>query len=201
MRYTKKILLKYHTQPMQKSNLYTKTGDQGTTSLVGGERVRKDSVRLDAYGTLDEFSAHLGVLHARPDVPEICKRQLLTIQNMMFNFGAYLATRPEPDTTPRVSGLSPVDLDAVERWIDSLDSETPRIHAFVLPGGSESAAFAHVARTVCRRAEREILRLSQEEYVDPMLLSYINRLSDYLFILARHLNHVSGVAEITWKLP
>lgn len=186
---------------MPKSNLYTRTGDQGTTSLVGGQRIRKDSARLDAYGTIDEFSAHIGLLHARHDIPGNIKSQLLKIQNMMFNFGAYLATQPEENTTPRVSGLSPVDLHAIEEWIDRLDEDTPKIHAFVLPGGSESAAIAHIARTVCRRAERTILRLADNEYVDTMLIAYINRLSDYLFILARHLNHVAGIQEITWKLP
>lgn len=186
---------------MPKSNLYTKTGDQGTTSLVGGRRINKNSPRLEAYGTIDEFSAHLGVVTARQDIPADCRRQLLDIQNMMFNFGSYLATQPEPGTEPRVSGLSPVDLHALETWIDTLDELTPPIRAFVLPGGSESAAFAHVARTVCRRAERCILTLAEKEYIDPMLLAYINRLSDYLFILARYLNHTSGVAEITWRLP
>lgn len=186
---------------MAKSNLYTRTGDQGSTSLVGGQRIKKHDIRLEAYGSVDEFSATLGILHARQDIPEEIKRQLLQIQNMMFNFGAYLATMPEPGTEPQVSGLSDNDTKSLETWIDDLDEKTPKIRAFVLPGGSESASFAHLARTVCRRAERNILRLAEQSYVSPALIAYFNRLSDYLFILARYLNHTAGIPEITWTIP
>ena len=206
---------------MGKSNLYTRTGDAGETSLVGGERVRKSSARLEAYGTLDEFSSFLGVVLSAPSCPEELKGQLLKIQNELFNLGAYLATAPAPGTTPSC-GLTDADLSELEGWIDALDEQTPKIRAFVLPGGCELAAHAHVARTVCRRAERRILALTEEEsvaagvdfeetedrdsplsptgtYVDPMLLRYINRLSDYLFIAARWLNFMAGVDEIVWQ--
>lgn len=183
---------------MTKSNLYTRTGDLGETSLVGGERVSKTSVRLEAYGTLDEFSSFLGVVLSHHDCPQEFRGQLLTIQNELFNLGAYLATALAPDSKP-ACGITPEKLADIEGWIDALDDSTPKIRAFVLPGGCELCAHTHVARSVCRRAERRILALAAESYVDPALLAYVNRLSDYLFILARHFNHLKGVEEITWQ--
>ncbi|MDE7381914.1 MAG: cob(I)yrinic acid a,c-diamide adenosyltransferase [Muribaculaceae bacterium] len=181
-----------------KSNLYTRTGDSGTTSLVGGQRVRKDSLRLEAYGTLDEFSAFLGVVLSSKDCPDAEKSQLLNIQNRLFDLGGYLATLPPPDNRPLLPGMDSA-ISEVETWIDSLDETTPKARAFVLPGGTEISAHAHVARTVCRRAERAILRLAAEEWVDPRIIQYVNRLSDYLFILARYLNFRAGIEEIKWK--
>ncbi len=185
---------------MTKSNLYTRTGDAGETSLVGGERVRKSCARLDAYGTLDEFSATLGVVLSSPDCPEELRQQLLTVQNELFNLGAYLATAPAPGTHPEC-GMPQETLEELEGWIDRLDEETPKVRAFVLPGGCLLAAHTHVARTVCRRAERRILALSEEAgcYVDPRLIAYFNRLSDYLFIAARWLNFKAGRDEIIWR--
>lgn len=183
---------------MTKSKLYTATGDNGTTSLVGGQRVPKNSTRLEAYGTIDEFSATLGLILSSPSCPPEIKQQLLDIQDMLFNFGGYLATLPDPDTTPAAWGLTQEHIEALERAIDTLDEKTPKVNAFVLPGGCMEAAYAHLARTVCRRAERRVLDLTAESYVDPALLRYLNRLSDYLFILARYLNFVSGTEEITW---
>lgn len=183
---------------MAKSNLYTGTGDNGTTSLVGGERVKKNSVRLEAYGTLDEFSSFLGVVLSHHGCPEEVKGQLHTIQNRLFDLGCYLATAPSGDNEPKLTGISG-DTSRVEGWTDALDEQTPKIHAFVLPGGSELSAHTHVARSVCRRAERRILALAEESYVDPELLKYINRLSDYLFILARYFNFINGIEEIVWK--
>lgn len=183
---------------MTKSNLYTGGGDKGTTSLVGGERIRKDSLRLDAYGTVDEFSSFLGHLASWCDLmPEIAER-LAEIQNTLFDVGGYLASRPGGRGLPPVKNL-PEMTQRVESWIDSLDADTPSIHAFVLPGGCEGAARAHIARTVCRRAERRIIALAAEEEVDNNVLIYFNRLSDLLFILARYLNFKSGVEEIIWK--
>ncbi len=184
---------------MGKSLLYTRTGDRGTTSLVGGERVKKNSTRLVAYGELDELSSQIGVVAAEPDCPEGLRRDLHAVQNELFNIGSYLATAVKPGESPRCASLTEEKLREMESWIDRLDEETPKIRAFVLPGGSRGAAAAHVARTVCRRAERALYTLADEEYVDPMVMAYINRLSDYLFIAARYLNHVAGVEEITWK--
>lgn len=184
---------------MAKSNLYTRTGDSGTTSLVGGARIRKDSLRLESYGAVDEFSSFLGVVASSPECTSEVRSHLLEVQNVLFNIGAYLASEVKPGETTSVWGLDPEDTAALERWTDDLDGATPKINAFVLPGGSPIAAHTHVARTVCRRAERHICALAAVEYVDPALMAYINRLSDYLFILARYFNHLLGVKEIVWR--
>lgn len=182
---------------MEKSKLYTGGGDNGSTSLVGGEREQKDSVRLEAYGTVDEFSAFLGVVASREDVEPAIKEQLLSVQNRLFDIGGYLASRPGTGLPP-VKGLDE-SCREIEHWIDVLDSLTPKIRAFVLPGGSETASHTHVARTVCRRAERRIVTLAQTEEVDKNVRKYFNRMSDYLFILARYFNKKAGVEEIVWK--
>ncbi|MDE5552369.1 MAG: cob(I)yrinic acid a,c-diamide adenosyltransferase [Muribaculaceae bacterium] len=184
---------------MEKSKLYTGGGDTGTTSLVGGERVAKDCARLEAYGTIDEFSAFLGVLAACPECEGELRDMFNNIQNRLFDIGGYLASRPGAGT-----GLPPVRcLDdscvELERAIDRYDSMTPKVNAFVLPGGCMAAAHAHVARTVCRRAERRIIALSQIEDVDREVVRYFNRLSDLLFIISRYLNLKCGVNEIIWR--
>lgn len=183
---------------MEKSGLYTGGGDSGTTSLVGGERVRKDSVRLEAYGTVDEFSSFLGVLASSVADNEEISHRLQKIQNRLFDIGGYLASRPGGTGLPPVSGLD-ADSKEIEGWIDELDAAVPKVRSFVLPGGCMAASYAHVARTVCRRAERRIITLASIEEVDPEVRIYFNRLSDFLFILARYLNHCAGVAEIIWK--
>lgn len=181
-----------------KSNLYTRSGDNGTTSLVDGSRIRKESVRIEAYGTLDEFSSFLGVVSAHKGCPSEIKGQLIQIQSFLFDFGAYLATPVKAGEKPILAGTED-EISRLEGWIDALDEQTPKLKSFILPGGSEISAHCHVARTVCRRAERRILALSSEEYVYPALISYINRLSDYLFIAARYLNFLTGIEEIIWQ--
>lgn len=182
---------------MTKSLLYTGGGDDGTTSLVGGQRVGKDSLRLDAYGTVDEFSAFLGMLSCS-DCGEEIREVLSDVQNRLFDIGGYLASRPDGSGLPPVANLCKYRED-IEAMIDKLDGETPKIRAFVLPGGCEAACRAHVARTVCRRAERRIIALASEEEVDSEVIKYFNRLSDFLFILARNLNFKSGVSETVWQ--
>ncbi len=183
-----------------KSNLYTRTGDGGETSLVGGQRIAKDSPRLEAYGTIDELSSQLGAFAASPGTDDELKGQLQEIQNELFNIGSYLATAPRPDDHPACPSLSDGSkTQQIEGWIDALDEQTPKISAFVLPGGHPAAAAAHVARTVCRRAERAIIALSRSEYVDPNVIRYLNRLSDYLFAAARYANFINGISEIVWK--
>lgn len=182
-----------------KSALYTRTGDAGETSLVGGKRIAKDSLRLESYGTIDELSSHLGRLAADKGIDEELRSELKQIQNEMFNIGSYLATAVEPNTEPVCPSLADgARLQRLEGWIDALDGQTPAMHAFVLPGGHPAAADAHIARTVCRRAERAIIALSRSEYVDPAVLRYINRLSDYLFAAARYINFINGVEEVVW---
>ncbi len=182
-----------------KSALYTRTGDTGTTSLVGGTRVKKNSIRLEAYGTLDEFSSFIGCVLSDPACNAEIKDQLLEIQNMLFNLGGYLASEVEEGSQPPAWGLTADSIMRVEKWVDRLDEQTPKVKAFVLPGGCMLAAKTHVCRTVCRRAERRILDLADTAYVDPLLLTYFNRLSDYLFILARYFNFIAGVDEIIWE--
>lgn len=183
---------------MAKSNLYTGTGDNGTTSLIGGARIKKNSPRLEAYGTVDEFSSFLGIILSDALCPDDVKKQLVSIQNMLFNIGCYLAAENPAETTPDKCGLTPAHVETLEKWIDSLDEQTPKVNAFVLPGGCMLAAKTHVARTVCRRAERRILDVADEEYIDPLVIKYFNRMSDYLFILARHFNFTKGVSELLW---
>lgn len=183
---------------MGKSGLYTRTGDCGETSLVGGARVKKNCARLEAYGTVDELSSALGAISSDAKCDAEVKGQVQAVQNEMFNIGCYLATDPG-DSKPSCASLTDAKLSELEGWIDALDEQTPKINAFVLPGGCELASKAHMARVVCRRAERRILDLTEESYVDPKVLEYINRLSDYLFIAARYMNFMQGVDEITWK--
>ena len=184
---------------MEKSRLYTGTGDMGSTSLVGGQRVGKDDTRLEAYGTVDEFSSHLGVILASTNIETAIRSVLTSVQNRLFNIGAYLATEPNPGTEPKPVGLTEADCKEIEQVIDALDAEVPKANAFILPSGTAEAAHAHVARTVCRRAERRIVALSRSSYVAPVVLTYFNRLSDFLFILARSFNHRAGVEETIWK--
>lgn len=184
---------------MAKSALYTGTGDDGSTSLVGGARVKKNSVRLEAYGSVDELSTALGAIVSDKTCDTELKGQVQAVQNELFNLGAYLATAVEPGTEPKCSALTPEKIQELEGWIDALDEQTPKINSFVMPGGCELASKAHNARVICRRAERRILDLADEEYVDPAVGRYINRLSDYLFIAARYANFMNGEKEVIWQ--
>lgn len=179
--------------------IYTRTGDTGQTSLVGGRRIDKIDPRLDAYGTVDELNAQLGWLAATPGLDSETVRRLRGVQNRLFNLGSYLATDPRdlpqgPDTPP--AGLGDNHIEALEHAIDTIDSEVPPQRAFILPGGCEVACRANIARTVCRRAERRIAAISG---VHPVVRRYVNRLSDYLFALGRLLNHRAGIADIEWQ--
>lgn len=186
---------------MKKSLLYTGTGDAGTTSLVGGTRVDKISPRLEAYGTVDELNASLGVLAASWGA-EIAGHAdtvalLHNIQSRLFDIGAYLAT---PDAPDGCRGLDDARVAALEEAIDAADAAAPPMNCFVLPGGTMTASLAHVARTVCRRAERRILALPPAGIaVDSRVLVYVNRLSDYLFALARLANAAASHPEIPWR--
>ena len=181
-----------------KSTLYTRTGDKGQTSLVDGSRAAKDSARLEAYGTIDELSSAVGLFASRKELTEEIKGQISDIQHALFEVGGYLAT---PVAEGEKRGLEGIDTHTarLEGWIDTLDEQTPEIRSFILPGGSELSGLAHLARTICRRAERRIITLSTEEYVDPAVVAYINRLSDYLFIAARYSNFIQGIADVAWR--
>ncbi|MBR1917444.1 MAG: cob(I)yrinic acid a,c-diamide adenosyltransferase [Bacteroidaceae bacterium] len=174
--------------------IYTRTGDSGQTSLVGGKRVSKTHPRLEAYGTVDELSSHLGLL-ASLLTDHHHRQTILTIQQTLFSLSAILATEPESKWQPEP--LSPSHTEKLEAEIDHLQQQLPALHAFIIPGGSQAACQAHVCRTVSRRAERRILALTKEIEVSADVLRYVNRLSDYLFVLARHLNVSKGIQEIT----
>ena len=182
---------------MKKSNLYTLTGDKGTTSLVGGLRISKNDPRLEAYGTIDELNAHIGLLRQMGNDPDD-DALLLFIQNKLFVVGSYLATDTSFTQLRDASRLHPADIERIENRIDTLDATVPPLHAFLLPGGTAAAAQAHVCRTVCRRAERRICQVAQEVLVDENILKFVNRLSDYFFVLARFNNYVKKKDEIFW---
>ena len=164
------------------------TGDKGTTSLVGGQRTTKNDPRLEAYGTVDELNAHIGLLRQTGNRPED-DALLLFIQNKLFVIGSYLATDTSFTQLREASRLCPEDIARIEDRIDTLDATIPPLHAFLLPGGTAAAAQAHICRTVCRRAERRICQVAQEVLVDENIMKFINRLSDYFFVLARFNNY------------
>ena len=186
-----------------KSNLYTRTGDAGTTSLVDGSRAKKNSARIESYGDIDELNSSLGLVASEKECPSEIKDEIHHIQHILFEIGGYLATPSSPVGKSNIEGKK---IDGIEKetgilegWIDSLDERTPKLRSFIIPGGSEASSRCHVARTVCRRAERKIIALAEQEYVDPEVISYINRLSDYLFIAARYLNFLAGIDDIAWQ--
>jgi cob(I)alamin adenosyltransferase len=177
--------------------IYTRTGDQGTTALFGGKRVSKAELRIDAYGTVDELNAWIGMVR---DQEVNAKRQeiFIQIQNDLFVIGSLLATEPGNEQV-RIPTLSEEEIVFLEKQIDGLDAELPPLKFFVLPGGHRSISTCHVARTVCRRAERLVVALHQNEPVNAVVIRYLNRLSDYLFVLSRKVAHDLGVEETPWK--
>ena len=177
--------------------IYTKTGDKGTTSLVGGTRVPKTHIRLEAYGTVDELNSNLGLLITYLS-DEKDRTFVRNVQNRLFAVGSSLATDLEKTDLKCASIVHPEDTECIEREIDRLDALLPPLRAFVLPGGSRAASVCHVCRTVCRRAERRILALAEQCEVAPDLLAYVNRLSDYLFILSRKTNLDEKKDELFW---
>ncbi len=179
--------------------IYTKTGDEGQTSLVGGQRVSKTCERLESYGTIDELCSHIGLLITYCDA-KTDRDFLLSVQGTLFVVGGYLATdNSQRDVRPGNIVTDEMVSD-VECEIDALQETVPPLRLFILPGGCRSAAQAHVCRTVCRRAEREILRLAESgAQVDSQVIRYVNRLSDFFFVLARKLNVDAGVEDIVWR--
>ncbi len=177
--------------------IYTKTGDAGETGLIGGPRVAKDDLRVEAYGAVDELNALLGVARARcPDVE--VDRLLADAQAQLFTVGAELATPGGARARAAVPPVEPAWIAALEAAIDRFDAELPPLRHFVLPGGSTLAADLHLARAVCRRAERRVVALAATVEIDAAALVYLNRLSDFLFVAARIANHRAGVPEILW---
>jgi cob(I)alamin adenosyltransferase len=163
--------------------IYTKKGDSGTTGLIGGTRVLKSSLRIESYGTIDELNSYIGVVRDQGiDIKYI--EQLIEIQDRLFTIGSSLASDPEKSNM-KIPDLKSEDISLLENWMDDMDAELPEMKFFVLPGGHQAVSFCHVARCVCRRSERLIVDLSQHEFVAELVTAYINRLSDYLFVLSR----------------
>lgn len=179
--------------------IYTRTGDAGTTSLVSGKRVRKDSPRLDAYGSTDELNSFIGLLLATGEIDSDNRALLTKVQNKLFNIGAYLATDNTDNPMLEPTGIGHKTIDEIEHAIDVMTDSLPPLKAFILPGGTPQAALANVCRAVCRRAERRVIALTEQARVDDLVIRFLNRLSDYLFTLARQLNHTAGTPETEWK--
>lgn len=177
--------------------IYTKTGDKGTTSLFGGRRISKDDLRIEAYGTIDELNSSLGLL-TNFTSQESINDQLVDIQSYLFVLGSNLAADPENNTI-KVPAVEEAKVKLLETWIDHMELELKPLQYFILPGGNKSSCQAHICRTICRRAERRVVSLAQIESVNLELIIYLNRLSDYLFVLARFLNHMEGKHEVYWK--
>jgi cob(I)alamin adenosyltransferase len=177
--------------------IYTKTGDQGTTSLFGGKRVSKADLRIDSYGTVDELNAHIGLIRDQ-DINLKRKNVLIEIQDRLFTIGSILATEPG-NVKVKIPTLAESDVQFLETEIDAMDAALPPMKFFVLPGGHHSVSLCHVARTVCRRTERLVISLSALEEVQPLVIKYLNRLSDYLFVLSRKMSHELGAEETPWR--
>lgn len=178
--------------------IYTRTGDTGTTGLIGGSRVKKNDLRLEAYGTVDELNSFLGVvrsLQTDGHADEI----LAKIQNKLFVIGAHLATEDSMSLIKKQMPVVESDILGLENEMDEMNEQLPELRNFILPGGCQATSFCHVARTVCRRAERLIVELTEKVEVDPKLIVYINRLSDYLFVLSRKVSMDQKAAEILWS--
>jgi cob(I)alamin adenosyltransferase len=178
-------------------NIYTRKGDGGQTSLIGGTRVPKHHLRVEAYGMVDELNAWIGMV-LDGELPDAQRTVLGAVQDRLFTVGAHLAS--DPDSSRMVlPDLEDGDTDALERAIDAMEADLPELKNFVLPGGHPAVSRTHVARCVCRRAERAVVRLSEAESVDGRVTAYLNRLSDYLFVLSRAVAQAAGAQEIPWK--
>jgi cob(I)alamin adenosyltransferase len=186
------------------NRVYTKRGDRGETSLVGGQRVPKDSARIEAYGTVDELNAATGIARltaeeqarTRPQFAELA-RILSRVQHELFNLGSILATLPE-DVHPKQPRITPAEIARLEAEMDRMNSVLPGLRSFVLPGGSRLEAELHACRTVCRRAERVAVALARQEAIDAQIVPYLNRLGDAFFVWSRWANHAAGAAEVLW---
>jgi cob(I)alamin adenosyltransferase len=177
--------------------VYTKTGDKGTTALIGGRRVTKNHIRIHAYGSVDELMANVAVVHDHLDNHAI-KTQLLTIQDRLMTCATILAADCD-DCEVNLPTISPVDIEQLETWMDTMDKELPQLSYFVLPGGDKAGSFCHIARTVCRRCERLSIDVQEQEGGCETVVRYLNRLSDFFFVLGRWVMNEKKVEEIQWK--
>ena len=183
--------------------IYTKTGDKGTTALFGGTRVPKYNLRIESYGTADELNSYIGLIRDQ-EISEHIKSSLNKIQHDIFTLGAMLATPPEKETLKNgkerlnILKVENNSIEFLEKEIDKMNEELPQMTHFILPGGHQTVSFCHIARCVCRRTERLVVELNEQEPINPDVLMYLNRLSDYLFVLARKLSKDLSAKEIKW---
>ncbi len=179
--------------------IYTKTGDLGKTSLIGGTKVAKSHIRIESYGTVDELNSYIGLV-SDTITHEHSKVILKEIQDRLFTIGSSLACDPDKEPLMKIPDLKENDVVLLEKEIDKMNEELPVMKSFILPGGHVAVSTAHITRCVCRRAERLCVNMQQHElFVEPLAIKYLNRLSDYLFVLARYIGHLVGVGEIPWK--
>lgn len=212
IRATRVAIVTEKTKPLEKGinpsevhpmKIYTKTGDKGTTALFGGTRVPKHHIRIESYGTVDELNSYLGLIRDQ-EIDQVYKTALIQIQEHLFTLGAILATDPEKATLKsgkdrlNIPKISQKDIADLEIQMDLMDAQLAPMTNFVLPGGHQTVSFCHIARCVCRRAERLATQLNELEPIDSSVLQYLNRLSDYLFVLARMLTHELKAKEIKW---
>ncbi|MEM9327185.1 MAG: cob(I)yrinic acid a,c-diamide adenosyltransferase [Bacteroidota bacterium] len=177
--------------------IYTKTGDKGTTSLLGGKKVAKSDMKIDAYGTVDELNSFIGYLRDQPQVEARIGNQFYWVQEHLFTIGSLLATEQGFDGF-KLPEISELEIKQLETWIDKYSEELPELKNFILPGGHQVVSLCHICRTVCRRAERAVQKLAQEEEIVTHVIPFLNRLSDYFFIMSRKLAHDLGVEETPW---
>ncbi len=179
--------------------IYTKTGDQGTTGLIGGTRISKSHIRIEAYGTVDELNSWIGYINDQIDI-KACNTVLKEIQDRLFTIGSSLACDPEKETKMQIPDLNESDVELLEKQIDLMNESLPELKNFVLPGGNPSASACHIARCVCRRTERICVHMQlDQQWVDSLVIIYLNRLSDYLFVLSRFVLAKAGGQETTWE--
>ncbi|MBP5999671.1 MAG: cob(I)yrinic acid a,c-diamide adenosyltransferase [Sediminibacterium sp.] len=179
--------------------IYTKAGDQGKTSLIGGTRVPKSHIRIESYGTVDELNSFIGLLSDLVEDAKI-KTDLKEIQDRLFTVGSSLACDPEKESALRIPDLKEEDITGLELAMDQMNEVLAPMKSFIIPGGHQAISTAHIARCVCRRAERWCVNMQEEDlFVETLVVKYLNRLSDYLFTLARYIGHLNGVTDIPWK--
>jgi cob(I)alamin adenosyltransferase len=182
------------------SKIYTRTGDKGLTSLIGGTKVPKDNLRIESYGTVDELNSFIGLLGDHLAALSIDISALREIQDRLFTIGSSLACDPEKEPKLKIPDLKTSDIDWLEKEIDRMNETLPPMRSFILPGGNLAVSTAHIARCVCRRAERICVHMQENGlFIEPIVIQYLNRLSDYLFMLSRHIGHLCHVPEIPWR--
>lgn len=179
--------------------IYTKTGDKGKTSLIGGTKVPKSHLRIDTYGTVDELNSYIGLVNDQLTDEASCQ-MLREIQDRLFTIGSSLACDPDKETGLQIPDLKESDISLLEKEIDRMNEVLPPMKSFILPGGHVAVSTLHISRCICRRAERNCVHMQEQTlFVEPLVIKYLNRLSDYLFILARYTGHLLQVTEIPWK--